>query len=288
MERRPPLVVDLHGGLGNLLFQYAAGWTVARELDRPLLFSERSEGRLATLRSFLGVDLPAAPWMDDLLAGGRPRDSPPVLRYLAWLLRRLRPWTTLVDNFSPRPPVDELRRVRRLSGHHQHPSYFDPALDHVLERLAVTLGADRGDGDGVLAVHLRRGDYLPLGWDLPLAYYRAALDHVGATTRAVVVADDDLARRGFESHLRDEGRDVVGRGDGDPPPSAREDFRRLASAQHLVLANSTFSWWAGALGDRLWRGEPRRVCYPAGWLTGDEPDVLLRPGWIPVRSRRGG
>lgn len=279
-------MVDLQGGLGNLLFQYAAGCTVALRLGRPLVFSERSAGRLSTLQSFLGMELETASIVTDTLAGGRPLGSSEVLRYIAWVVRRLRPRRVLADNFTPRPSDRAVRSTRRLAGYHQHPSYFAEALEHVLDRLDRTIRPDRRLGEDLVMIHLRRGDYVQLGWDLPYEYYRLALSKLDLGGRVTVISDDEIARIGFQAHLDDVGFRVT-----DPPTTydedrLRADFLCLSSAQHLVLANSTFSWWAGALGDRLWAGNPRQVTYPIGWLTGEDPDVLRRPAWKAVPATR--
>ena len=67
---------------------------------------------------------------------------------------------------------------------------------------------------------------------------------------------------------------------------ARDDFWNLVAGATLVLPNSTFSWWAGAVATA--RDPDVRVLYPDPWLpnrwTAEElPDMGL-PGWTSVPS----
>ena len=98
-----------------------------------------------------------------------------------------------------------------------------------------------------VAVHVRLGDYrqqTPFGvseeggWILPRSYYQQALQVLGASRRIVLFSDEpDLA----EAYLP-RGADYVSR-TGDP----RADFCMMSSCGRMIIANSTFSWWAAWL-----------------------------------------
>jgi hypothetical protein len=65
----------------------------------------------------------------------------------------------------------------------------------------------------------------------------------------------------------------------DSPPETPpiETLLLLSLASHLVIANSTFSWWAGWTGER----PGRRVVFPRPWGTSaDETGDLIPPGWV--------
>jgi hypothetical protein len=64
-----------------------------------------------------------------------------------------------------------------------------------------------------------------------------------------------------EEHLAGDGVTVMTLGD------PVRDMARLASCSDLIIANSSFSWWAAWLGRR--RG--RAILYPRNWHNGAWP-----------------
>jgi Glycosyl transferase family 11 len=135
-------------------------------------------------------------------------------------------------------------------------------------------------GTGAIGLHVRRGDYtLPEQQKIQgLAtrpYYERSLSH--------------LRRMGFDGpvYLATDSPEAVreefaGMGEFlpiDPPPGAHplEVVLLLSRMDGLVVANSSFSWWAGFIGER-----PNRVVIaPRPWFTqaGDTSD-LLPPYWL--------
>ena len=61
-----------------------------------------------------------------------------------------------------------------------------------------------------------------------------------------------------------------------------DDFWRIAVAPHVVMANSTFCWWAAQVGDELYRRArlPRTVVAPGEWLGGGLGPALVEADWI--------
>ena len=197
---------------------------------------------------------------------------------------------------DPAPAFGDHDRFVHLRGLFQHPSYYDAGVDEMVATMARKLGPalDVGSGDGVVAMHFRRGDYLLYGFDLPFSFQEQALAAVaerGAVSSVLVMSDDrDFAvlaaehfeRRGFAA------RAAV----GETPRSELDDFCALATSQHLVMSNSTFVWWAAVLGDRL-RTADRVVVCPTPWMparaSATIPSATLdlsRTSWLlhPVRS----
>jgi hypothetical protein len=147
---------------------------------------------------------------------------------------------------------------------------------------------DLGAGDGTVGVHFRRGDYLMHGYSLPLSFQEEALAEIAKQCRLskVLVFSDD---RDF-AVLAVEHFDRLGyptdAASPDPGRSELEDFCALATAQHLVMSNSTYAWWAAVLGDHL-RGTGRVVVCPTPWMPlsagATIPSARLdlsRTGWL--------
>ena len=57
-----------------------------------------------------------------------------------------------------------------------------------------------------------------------------------------------------------------------------EDFNLLASCKHLILANSSFSWWAGYLNP----SPVAKIIVPNQWFTDGETRTVCPENWIRI------
>lgn len=257
-----PVFVRLHSGVGNQLFQVAAGHQVAAEQNRPLALVGSAE-TAATLRRLVGDDLDVVAPTHVLLApySGASNIMGSVLRRAGALLPA--PISTVIRQ---RPAASGLERPslprRRwrpvvLDGYFQHETWV-PSPDALGKKIADHLSQPSLTQT---AVHLRRGDFLRLGQGLPASYYEQALDLVGGADDVVVVSDDELAAEGLASRLQRLGIKAEASGGG----SVVEDFATLAASRNLIMSNSTFSWWAAVAGDNQHNGTGRTVICPQPW-----------------------
>ena len=292
MPRPGAVIVSLEGGVGNQLFQYAAGLAFASERQVPF---QVVRGRLIASRALDATNLlevPAqslTPYERFLcgLPGGSFRRMPAALmRVVKPMARRRARYRVvhqdLMQMADPRVDVAERERYVHLRGLFQHPSYYESVLADVVGGIVDKLGPrlDPGAGQGVVAMHFRRGDYVLHGYSLPLSFQEAALSTVveGRAVSRLLVMSDDLDFAGLAAEHFERGgiaATVVG---GDPDRSELDDFCALASAQHLVMSNSTFAWWAAMVGDRLRPGGDRVVVCPTPWMP------LRASGTIPAAT----
>jgi len=291
--------VSLSGGLGNQLFQYAAARTLADERRASLQVVARRDvpSRTVALRDVLDVPKAELTRRERLL-GGLPdaplEHWPIVLRQTAKTVgRRLARYHTvrqsMLEMADPRPDFAARYRYVHLKGLFQHPTWYEPSLAKVVDGLVHKLRerVDLRAGDGLLAVHFRRGDYVLNGYELPISYYDEAVADIAeshAVSRVLVVSDDrDFGVLAAE-HFRAAGLPATPLAP-DPQLSDLDDFLLLASSQYVVMSNSTFVWWASVVGDRLRRGERAVVC-PSPWMparaAASIPAATLdisRPNW---------
>jgi hypothetical protein len=125
-----------------------------------------------------------------------------------------------------------------------------------------------------VSVHIRRGDLLRVegGHVLSKDYYRNAIDHVCKTTKNPVFYffSDDIGwcRENF-SDLKDcffvGGKSVV------------EDFELMKTCKKNILANSTLSWWVGYLN----YNKNKKIIAPQhfGSFESDKREDLILEGW---------
>lgn len=115
-----------------------------------------------------------------------------------------------------------------------------------------------------IGVHVRRGDYtkIPQMGITENYYYHRALEFVQNLTgvEAVRVFSDDITAASELPSLR--GNSDVEFISLEPGSTPLENLLCLASAHHLIMANSSFSWWAAWLNER----PSRIVTYPRPWV----------------------
>ncbi len=283
------VIVGLGGRLGNQMFQYAAGKALAMRLEATLSFegfgkdSER-KSRVQVLDSF---DLP------DAFTPITSRRFDKLLFKLArrgWPVR-LRGLPIYVEpHFHYTPHFETIDRGCYLVGGWMSERYFESIRAVLLEDFSfkgemtegsLLLFRQISDCPCSVAVHVRRGDYVEdprilarhgiCGRD----YYEAAMNRLREQDGrcSFFVFSDDVARVEREfAGLKDL---TFVRGN-----TQEEDLHLMASCQHIVIANSTFSWWAAWLN----RHADKSVIAPKRWFGPELMDKLdtkdlLPPDW---------
>jgi hypothetical protein len=283
----------LRGGLGNQMF--IAATTLAQsarhgvpfELDDSFL--ARNSAHVGDLGAFdhrARVVRRAPRWV-----AAEPTSRP---------ARVARPLGILSSVFTERsyaydPRIERISPGTLLNGYFQSWRYFDSIASEVRTRFwtllepsswFVTTEQELASLGPWVGVHVRQGDYLrpKVARNHGLvagAYLDRALNLVrqlGHDGRLVLFSDDPARAVALHPELRAAHR--VQPPEGSHPA---ESMLLLAGAPALITANSSFSWWAGYLGDRP--GRP--VVCPRPWfgaLAGDTRDLLL-PHWTTVDRR---
>ena len=280
------IITQLKGGLGNQLFQYAAGRRLSLTLGVPLKldvgFYKRHKQRTYELDQFhveagIATDWEVARWR-----------GPRLLTRITQPLG-LVPRLVLEGAFEFDPSILHLGDGRYLDGYWQSYRYFADVAPQIRSELAVRTppsDADRALLDRMaqcdaVCLHVRRGDYA----SNPIArqyhglctpeYYRTAVEAIAAQLRApeLFVFSDDMPwvkqNLRFElptTHVEHHGAD-----------RAPLELRLMAGCRHFVIANSSLSWWAAWLS----ANENPIVYAPRRWFA--DPAIntaaLTPPAW---------
>lgn len=288
------VAVDLQGGLGNQLFQYAAGRALADAHGLPLalttrLLARNTKGRRYALGAFpIRAALvtpddfpePGPLWRLAMRVGlrapGRAPQTGPDLRGIPRVDEDDTAGCWDARLATPRPPFV-------LRGYFQSPRYFDAIAPTLREELIPT--APFGDaartvaeqiaaaGAASVSVHIRRGDYASdpqtraIHGLLGRGYYGAAAAAIQAAVPEAawfVFTDDPAAAAAvLPPGLRH--TIVSGRGLSDV-----EELALMRTCRHHVIANSSFSWWGA------WLGAPAGVTIaPRRWFA-RSPESVIR------------
>lgn len=289
---RDKVIVGLSGGLGNQMFQYAAGRALAVRLEVPLVLDLAwFAGRKDRVYALGGYALPAS---TDLHAPQTPAMWASLWSRATRRFSKHKLGAPVIrePHFQFAPHVPALRSAAYLEGYWQSPKYFDDVADQIRAdfQLAEPLSAtrreicDKMQAANAVSVHVRRGDYVTNatasahhGTCSP-AWYRAAMsdmsERVANPTFFVFSDDPDWAR---ENLPKDWPTVYV------PPQSDGHDFEDLhlmALCNHHIIANSSFSWWGAWLNP----SDSKQVLAPKQWFLSQTNDTrdLLPESWVRI------
>lgn len=256
--------VSLMGGLGNQLFQYAAG----------LAFMDNSGTKSLYL-------LPAAKHEHSstdyrpLMHRGAMSDQPtgPLATFSNG--GSFQPWT-------PKAPGLLQPTQLLLHGYFQ----FLPAIAQQVATIATDLLVSFSDlranlrskysiehGSQSAFLHVRRGDYLKHQghWILPISYYLEAIASLPKSTRIFIISDDP-AWCAAQEEFQDK-RFLI----ADEPSEITSLALMSLCGGGAIIANSTFSWWGAILAMAAAPDCP--VFYPSIWFGAEIP-YLFPSNWI--------
>lgn len=280
------IIVQLKGGLGNQMFQYAAARALAHHHDTELAV-DASHYRTDQLRNFdlfqlqTKARLASSEEIDRLKAKGS----------VGRILNRIIPYSSKRFYKQPYYHFDRsffnLGKEVYLQGFFQSEKYFAPIAPLLQEEFSLrggykdpilAKGSEMQQLDSV-ALHIRRGDYsnaetLRFHGILPLTYYRDAVELMRKKLdqpRFYIFSDDI---QWVVENLQLEPSEAVS---GKVSQTHFEDLYLMQQCRHNIIANSSFSWWGARLNTHL----QKIVVAPLQWYNEGPRDTedLIPAGW---------
>lgn len=257
------IITKLRGGLGNQMFQYAAGEALAASKGARLFFDRSwfgSAGALDPKREYeldaFGIEAPEASAISKILAKK--------------LGRHLKEEFGATECEEPRARGAGAAQSIYLDGYWQSERWFEPIKAEIRNRFTLASPlpertqrlADEIAGSESVCIHVRRSDYIARGNFIGLGFYERALRSlpVSPDLRYFIFSDDMLWCR--ENLKSVKGAAFVDQAEYGTTPAMTMTI--MAKAKHFIIPNSSFSWWAAWLSVR----EDRRVVAPAVWSQG--------------------
>jgi hypothetical protein len=284
------ILVELTGGLGNQLFQYAAAKSLSLHHQAELkldtqFFTQR--GQAPALEQFHVTDKAATP--QEIRSFHRT------------------PWQRMTDRLKPAfkrlvyrepffhfdPDFFRAGNPVYLKGLRQSEKYFLPYEQAIRQTLTVKKDlvahlsdqAERLQNENSVSVHIRRGDYLTkvalevLGLT-PVEYYQKAITRLGSELQNPVFYffSDDI--EWVKANLKLHPSSVFL--SGNITKTAIEDLYLMSRCRHNIIANSSFSWWGAWLNNN----PQKTVMAPGQWFNKGPKDTqdLIPAGWQIVSS----
>jgi hypothetical protein len=254
------ITVRLQGGLGNQLFQYAAGLSLKKcmgpNTSLHLIMLEENK------HNHLGHDYST----DLFVKGTKITEYTPTVPYIQY------------SAFEPWYPELLIRRGPSiyLDGYFQ----YLPAISDILPELRISFINALCKKTGLLLkqktntgfVHVRRGDYLKnptYHWVQTPEYYEKGMRTIGLDRWTVFSDDIEWCKKQicFEQCIFAEDDNEL-----------RSLLVMISCCGGAVISNSSFSWWAAIFGAHEYGG---RVVYPELWSEHHKP-TLFPDEWLQI------
>ena len=283
------IVSKIIGGLGNQLFQYAAGRSLSLHHQTELKL-DISEFDTYKLRNF---DLNAFQFQyevaeQDEIAKFSNRS------FFKKVMDRIGPYSKRTffreKYFHFHQDFLKYPSNSYLKGYWQSEKYFLPAKDIIKKDLTfkkeyienVASFAKQIANKNTVSLHIRRGDYsnkvvYEMHGIIPVEYYLKAVDLIKDKTSEIklLIFSDDI--EWTKKHFNFPNTEFVS---GDISKTHFEDLYLMSVCKHNIIANSSFSWWGAWLNEN----PDKIVIAPKNWFNKGPKDTydLYPEGWITI------
>ena len=275
-----PIKLTLAGGLGNQLFQLSAGIYLEEKIGRKVIYDVSN---LTTKPKAEIGNYTRKFEIKELVLDSQTIKSRYPLRPdfpLRFIRRIVNPSSVIIEGD---PVNDVLERVNgkttAVYGYFQNSSIVNQAWPVLKSRLnhssefASLVNSEKVER---IAIHLRFGDYS----DDPRTksvhgltstkYFEQAIDllklNESCDLPILVVTDDQTKATDFIKGLSDlSNTQIVSN------YNPIDDLAEICCSSHVVITNSTFSWWGGWIANKIHKS---KVIYPRPWFA-DERDPQL-------------
>jgi hypothetical protein len=287
------IIVKIHGGLGNQLFQYAFGRNLAIknkcELKLDLSFFDDQELRKYELDHFSITEKQATP----VEIGTLKKKQFSKINTIRG--KFMQPGRYFIEEKSLLFDPQYLKSTNNtyLSGYWQSEKYFSDAAsqlkkEFVIKTLPSAANAEILDAlklSNAISIHIRRGDFQQdthinkIHGTCSLSYYNDAANIIAGKVPDPVfyVFSDDIPWAMENLKINYNSRFV----DINDESSGIGDLRLMYNCKHHIIANSTFSWWGAWLNPnpdkiiiapKTWFSDPElnlqaKTIIPETWIT---------------------
>ena len=133
--------------------------------------------------------------------------------------------------------------------------------------------------DGMTAIHIRRGDYVDLGLNLSLNYYKNAINMAKNTIKnfKFEVFSDDIQWAKSQIIFN---KCIKFNEYSNSEDSNLEDFKKLFNFKNYIISNSTFSLIPALLNS----DKNGKIFYPDPWIKNKKIINKPKDNWIMIKD----
>lgn len=290
------IIVQLSGGLGNQMFQYAFGKMLSLKNLTPLYLDDSfynnshtsNDTTARSLELFL-FDLPTQIVTKKQL--NKFTSSYLLIKHIYAKILNYKIVNELEFNYNPSFTI--LKGNLYLKGYWQSAKYFYGYERAIAKEFVFTKEVNKItkmmlqeiEKLTAIAIHIRRGDYISSAQAnkhhgfVGVEYYKAAIRHIDNVVNTpfyFIFSDDpEWAHKNIMPEIK-KGKIVMHNTGLD----SWQDMYLMSKCKHNIIANSSFSWWAAWLNNN----ENKIVIAPKKWFNDASINTkdLLPKTWIRI------
>lgn len=283
----------LSGGLGNQMFEYAAGraLSIRKKCTLSIDLYLLNKKTKATIRDYeltvFNIDAPISESVINKIAVkvfGAIRSK----RLGYALINKLGIFRDEKATYYD-PKFELLSKETTLFGYFQNENYFKGISEQL--RIDFTFRSPLSDRNekirlkieqnASVSIHIRRGDYTSIDSNLPtleISYYNKAIEYITSQINNpyFFIFSDDIEWVKENLDLSNVDHEFI---DWNKNEDSYIDMQLMSLCKHNIIANSSFSWWGAWLNNK-----PNKIVIaPQKWYKGDTgiyPDGFLPKEWI--------
>ena len=269
-ERRT-VIIPLMGGLGNQLFQFAAGLYLRKKLGVFINFPTTLLHPPKFLRATNTTDRNLM--IGELVHSDESQNVSRLKLLVLRILTNSRAKFVVLESDQSFESLDKVSPESRFFiGYFQNLKYVNTVRNDLLARFSASTtfrGLIPTALEPRIAIHMRLGDYSSNQQArsyhglTDISYFvdgaKILLDKLNCRSILIVSDEPDRARALFEENFKRDDVEIT----NNTSSNEYEDLRLLSHSAGLVTSNSSFSWWAAWLSSSL----GSHVIVPSPWLA---------------------
>lgn len=256
--------INIKGGLGNQLFQIATLLSYAKKHNKIPIFDRK---------------------LCNEIHGNILYDDFPQLQKLIHE-KTLHNYSTHYEDYNKYNEIPYYDCNILLDGYYNNEKYFIENKNDIITLYRNIFGLDDISIENSIAIHIRRGDYLKNQYMfniLDLDYYKKSLkllnlyndiNYINIITEDIDWANENMPKVDLLSEVY-KNINYINNG-------LYNDFKSISTCKYIVIANSTYSWWAAYLSKAV------KIIYPLDWFNLENNKILQRyhvDKWIGISSK---
>ncbi len=294
------ICVQLNGGLGNQMFQYACARSLAYLYQTNVVLDKsqlRNNQKNITTRSYC-LDIFNIQ-VEEISESSLRKVKPLIYRIINTLFfkifsKGIQTSKYFIENgFRYNSAIKKVQNNCFLSGYWQSPLYFQ-SIEHIIrndfsfpDNLSSCNEIILNDikNTNSVSLHVRRTDFInnsvhDIHGFCSLDYYRGAMNIIlGKVENPIFfVFSDDI--EWVKENLKIESKVIFV--SGNSGKKSYIDMQLMSLCKHNIIANSSFSWWGAWLN----KNENKIVIAPQKWFAkknlNDQTVDLIPPTWIRI------
>lgn len=286
-------IVNILGGLGNQMFQYAFALALKAEFPDEAIKLNTQCFRGYPLHNGLEIDSLFPVDFEFARFQDLCKVSYPWVHYKFWQIgRKILPKRDSMAwdyEFKGKFDYQMISKKKYFDGYWQAPKFFEKHRNSILKVIKFPTIKDEKNSEAIsfikkektAFIHIRRGDYVnhpKYGGICTEDYYKNAIHKIrweyGYSRFLIFSNDQDWCKKNLAEYLENAEVRYV---DWNKGKSSYVDMQLMSLCDGGIIANSSFSWWGA------WLGPQKLILAPEKWcnVPGHRDDTIPN-GWIRI------